>query len=172
MPVVRLRRLNGWHAIVLPNPLQGQLNELSDSDARLNDLVPCEDCGRCEAARDMDNTWFDRYRGHWAGLCSQCTGNYDNWSDADIVDNFKFKAAKKRAAKKTVARKPASKTKKAMKVKEATKKARKAKSATKTKKDDKAKEATKKANQAKNTKAGGKRSKMATTKRPSSYGTQ
>ena len=169
--MVRLRQLKGWHAIVLSNPLR-QLNELSDSDSRLNDILPCEECGRCEAARDMDTTWFDRSRGRWAGLCSQCTGNYDNWSDADIVDNFKFKAAKKPAAKKTAARKPASKTKKAMKVKEATKKARKVKPATKTKKDEKAKEATKKANQAKNTKAGGKRSKMATTKRPSSYGTQ
>ena len=76
MPVVRLRQLKGWHAIVPYTPLR-QLNELSDSDSRLNDILPCEECGRCEAARDMDITWFDRSRGRWAGLCSQCTGNCD-----------------------------------------------------------------------------------------------
>ena len=117
MPVLRrampvLRRLKGWNAFIMHGTALNPAAEPHWSGLPWDDPIRCEVCGGDKLTRDMDKTWTDRRTGKRGG-CSECGGS----RDSDIVDNIMYYPTKKPAAKK-----PATKTEKAQKVKEARKK--------------------------------------------------
>ena len=118
MPV--LRRLKGWHALVMPNPAgEPHWSGLPWALIRCeDDPIRCEVCGGDKLTRGMDKTWRDRQTGQmwtYRRFCLQCSGNGDKRSDVNRKHCPKFKAAVLRAPRKEL--------KKVKKVKEARKKA-------------------------------------------------